>query len=153
MTMRVRSATLDDLPAMIALGAQMHAESVYAPFDYDEEKLHALGVRYVENPDWCFAGVCEDAHGRLLGMHLGFISEYYFGRDLIATDLLLFVDPCKRGSLAAALLVKAFEEWAFAKGAREVCPGSSTMVAPERTAKLYERLGYTVVGNLFKKGR
>lgn len=151
--MRVRLATIDDIPEMIELGARMHAESVYSAFDYDREKLFDLGKNCVENPDRCFAGVCEDAHGQLLGMHVGFISEYYFGRDLIATDLLLFVDPCKRGSLAAALLVKAFEEWAFARGAMEVCPGSSTMVAPERTAKLYERLGYTVVGNLFKKGR
>ena len=151
--MIIRPATREDLPAMIALGAKMHAESVYAGFDYDTSKLVDLGMHYLAHPNECSLLVCEDAHGRLLGMHAGYISEYYFGRDLIASDLLLFVDPCKRGSLAAALLVRAFEEWAFAKGAKEVCPGSSTMVAPERTAKLYERLGYTVVGNLFKKGR
>jgi GNAT superfamily N-acetyltransferase len=151
--MRIRPATREDLPAMIALGAKMHAESAYAGFDFDTSKLVDLGLHYIANPDTCFAVVCEDDHGHLLGMHAGYVSEYYFGRDLIASDLLLFVDPGKRGSLAAAKLVRAFEEWAFAKGAQEVCPGSSTMVAPERTAKLYERLGYTVVGNLFKKGR
>lgn len=151
--MIIRPATREDLPAMIALGAVMHAESAYAAFHFDTSKLCDLGLEYLANPERCSVLVCEDAHGRLLGMHAGYISEYYFGRDLIASDLLLFVDPCKRGSLAAALLVRSFEEWAFAKGAKEVCPGSSTMVAPERTAKLYERLGYTVVGNLFKKGR
>lgn len=151
--MRIRPAVREDLPAMIALGARMHAESAYAGFDYDTSKLVEMGLHYIENPERCFLAVCEDNAGFLLGMHAGYICEYYFGRDLIASDLLLFVDPCKRGSLAAAKLVKAFEEWAFAKGAREVCPGSSTMVAPERTAKLYERLGYIVVGNLFKKGR
>lgn len=151
--MLVRTATAADIAPMIELGALMHDESAYAAFDFDRDKLQALGCAYLSRPDQYFLAVCEDDHGKLLGMHAGYICEYYFGRDLIASDLFLFVDPCKRGSLAAALLVKAFEEWAFAKGAREVCPGSSTMVAPERTAKLYERLGYTVVGNLFKKGQ
>jgi len=50
-------------------------------------------------------------------------------------------------------LITAFEEWAFAKGVKEVCPASSTMVAPERTAMLYNLLGYTNVGSLFKKRR
>lgn len=151
--MRVRSATADDLPALIALGAAMHAESAYAGFDYSSKKLYEMGLHYLAHPDTCFIAVCADDCGTIYGMHAGYICEYYFGRDLIASDLLLFVDPTKRGGMAAALLVRAFEEWAFAKGAKEVCPGSSTMVAPERTAKLYERLGYTVVGNLFKKGR
>jgi hypothetical protein len=86
-------------------------------------------------------------------MYAGYITEYYFGKDLIAQDLLLFVDPTKRGGLAAVKLITAFEDWAFAKGVKEVCPASSTMVAPERTAMLYNLLGYTNVGSLFKKRR
>ena len=148
----IRPFTLDDLPTMVELGKIMHEESVYRDLDFDAQKLIDLGHHYIANPERCWSAVAE-VNGRIIGMYAGYITEYYFGKDLIAQDLLLFVDPTKRGGLAAVKLITAFEDWAFAKGVKEVCPASSTMVAPERTAMLYNLLGYTNVGSLFKKRR
>ena len=148
----IRPFTLKDLPTMVELGKIMHEESVYRDLDFDAQKLIDLGHHYIANPETCWSAVAE-VDGRIIGMYAGYITEYYFGKDLIAQDLLLFVDPTKRGGLAAVKLITAFEDWAFAKGVKEVCPASSTMVAPERTAMLYNLLGYTNVGSLFKKRR
>lgn len=150
--MIIRRATEADLPIMIELGAKMHEESVYSRFDYDPDKLLANGRDWLKFPDLYFLAVAEDNTGQVIGMYAGFISEYYFGRDLCAYDLLLFVDPSRRGGMAAVMLIKAFEEWAWSLGAKEVCPGTTTMVAPERTSRLFHHLGYTVVGSIFKKG-
>ena len=148
----IRPFTLDDLPTMVELGKIMHEESVYRDLDFNEDKIKDLALTYLANPERCWSAVAE-VNGRIIGMYAGYITEYYFGKDLIAQDLLLFVDPTKRGGLAAVKLITAFEDWAFAKGVKEVCPASSTMVAPERTAMLYNLLGYTNVGSLFKKRR
>lgn len=150
--MIIRLASEEDIPGMIELGATMHAESIYRQFDYDREKLFDSCRKWISHPDLYFMAVAEDNDAQVIGMFIGFISEYYFGRDLCAYDLLFFVHPFKRGGLAAVRLIKAFEEWAFENGAKEVCTGTTTMVDPERTAKLFERLGYTIVGSIFKKG-
>lgn len=151
--MIIRRATEQDLPEMIRLGSIMHQESVYSDLDYDPGKLLANGRDWLKFPDLYFLAVAEDNSGQVIGMYAGFVSEYYFGRDLCAYDLLLFVDPSRRGSMAAVMLVKAFEDWAWSVGAKEVCPGTTTMVAPERTSRLFQALGYTVVGSIFKKGK
>ena len=84
-------------------------------------------------------------------MYVGLISSYYFGKDLVANDCLLFVDKSKRGGVAAIRLIKRFQQWAFEKGASEVRPATSTGVQTEDTKKLYEALGYDTVGYVFRK--
>ena len=88
----IRPFTLEDLPTMVELGKIMHEESVYRDLDFDAQKLIDLGHHYIANPERCWSAVAE-VNGRIIGMYAGYITEYYFGKDLIAQDLLLFVDP------------------------------------------------------------
>lgn len=136
---------------MIDLAEVMHQESAYRIFHFDREKLADHAAYWLTDDNYLLL-VAEDASG-LVGMYGGFITEYYFGRDLCAYDLWFFVKPQKRGSRAALLLFRAFEDWAFGKGAQEICPGTTTRVDPERTASFLKRLGYSEVGQLFKKAR
>ena len=152
--MIIRPATEADVPRVYELSEGIFNESVYArTCVYSPEKVaHLVTQVILPNPDRWFLHLAEK-DGSIIGMYAGFLTEYYFSQDLMACDLALFVDPSKRGSIAAVRLIQAFEEWAFAQGAKEICPATSTMVAPERTASLYKLLGYDVVGNMFKKRR
>lgn len=152
--MIIRPATEADVPRVLELSEGIFNESVYArTCTYSPEKVaHLVTQLMLPNPDRWFLCLAEN-DGITIGMYAGFLTEYYFSQDLMAVDMALFVDPSKRGGLAAVKLVQAFEEWAFARGAKEVCPATSTMVAPERTAMLYQFLGYDIVGNMFKKRR
>lgn len=148
--MNIRPATVDDLPAMILMGAEMHKESIYRDRNYSYEKLLTDGRYMLQHPDRYFLAVAEDEKGTV-GMYVGFITEFYFGYDTVAYDLLLFVNQGRRGTLAAARLIEAFTEWAFANGASEIRPGVSTGVMVDRTAGLYERLGFESIGYIFRK--
>jgi GNAT superfamily N-acetyltransferase len=148
--MNIELATAKDIPEMVRLGSLMHKESAYAAFDFDFNKVANNFKFWVSSPDY-FVAVAKDEDGNLIGGYCGYVTEYFFGKDLIACDLGLFIDPDRRGGMTAVRLIKAFEDWAQSKGAKEVCPGTTTMVAPERTSRLYERLGYKVVGSIFKK--
>ncbi len=149
-TIEYRRFNMSDMPEIIALGSQMHQESNYRDLNWDEEKIYKMAEEWFVNEDYCFADVaiCEN---KIFAMYVGFISEYYFGKDLVANDLLLFVDKSKRGGVAAIRLIKRFQEWAFSKGASEVRPATSTGVQTDDTKKLYEALGYDTVGFVFRK--
>jgi GNAT superfamily N-acetyltransferase len=84
-------------------------------------------------------------------MVAGFLSDYFFCNETIASDNLLFVDRQHRGTLAAVRLLRAFRKWAAARGARELCLGISTVVDAERIGKLYERMGLSRVGAIYKQ--
>ena len=149
--MHIRDFTKADLPYLIDLGKQMHAESSYSHLDFDEDKVTDMGDIWLMNPEIYFCKIAENLDKEIFGMYVGLISSYYFGKDLVANDLLMFVAPDKRGGIAAAKLIKEFEQWAKANGAAEVRPASSTGVKTEETMRLYEALGYKTVGHTFNK--
>ena len=151
--MIIRPATVDDVPRVLELSAGIFNESHYPQVcTYNPEKVAHLVSHMIATPDEYFLHLAEK-DGTIIAMYAGLLTEYYFSNDRMAVDLALFVDPTKRGGLAAVKLIQAFEDWAFERGAKEICPATSTQVAPERTAQLYHLLGYEVVGNLFKKRR
>lgn len=148
--MSIRVATEKDVPEMVRLSSLMHAESAYSKFNFDAVKLTNNFTFWVKSPDY-FVAIAKNDAEETVGGYCGYVTEYFFGKDLIACDLGLFIDPNHRGGMTAVRLVKAFEDWAKSKGVKEVCPGTTTMVAPERTSRMYELLGYKVVGSIFKK--
>lgn len=129
----------------------MHNESSFKDIRYDKEKLQELGEMIVARPEVFFASVAEDENKVILGMFVGVITEYYFSKDTMATDLLFYVDENKRGALACLKMFKEFELWAKRNNAKEVRPATSTGIQVQRTAKLYEHLGYEQTGHTFRK--
>ena len=148
--MSIQPAIEKDIPEMVRLASLMHEESAYSRFNFDADKLANNFAFWISSADY-FVVIARDDAGETVGGYCGYVTEYFFGKDLIACDLGLFIDPKRRGGMTAVKLVKAFENWAASKGVKEVCPGTTTMVAPERTSRMYELLGYKVVGSIFKK--
>ena len=70
------------------------------------------------------------------------VNPSFFGHDLTASDLMLYVVPEKRGSTIAHRIIKKYEEWAISQNVTEISLGISTGISVERTSKFYEALGY-----------
>lgn len=149
MAVSVRVATLDDLPVLVEMGRQLHAESPrYRDSRYLPEKVEALGRSLIP------AGGTHVAEkdGRIIGMLAGYVAEQWFSDYKVASDLTFYIAPeHRKTSRAALLLVRAFEQWAIASGAKEIIPGTSTQIDVESTTRFYTKMGYAVYGNTFIK--
>lgn len=148
MAVNVRTATLYDLPEIMAMGEALHAESPrYAMCSYNPAKVEALARQVIPAGG---AHVAE-MNGKIIGMIAGFVVDRWFGDDKMASDYTFYVKPEHRKGRAALLLVRAFEGWAYLNGALDIVPGTSTMLDAEGTARFYEKLGYERSGYGFFK--
>lgn len=147
-----RAETLEEITRMIELGRKMHAESRYAHLPYDEEKLMAYGRDALAKPDsWGVFFAEQD--GVTFAMVVLVKMPYYFctGRYR-ATDFFLYVDPSRRGGLAAARCIKAAEEWAKEAGIDEICFGVTADINNEAAERFYSGFGYKPSGRMMYKG-
>lgn len=143
--MKLRMATPDDLPALAVLGREMHETSSYAPMDYDPERLKETISDLMNKSQ--FVVVAEATNGEVIGGMLGVVTQSWFGRDMVANDLALFVAGDARGGMAAFKMMKAFVQWAKLAGAKQIRPGVTT--GHVRAEKLFERLGFARCGASF----
>jgi GNAT superfamily N-acetyltransferase len=149
--MIIRPTEPVDTDYLILLAEMMRAESpAYRRLTIDPEKLKAIGDQSLLHPDRFCIRVAEHK-GRIVGFILGYVNEVYFGHDLVASDLGLFVPQTNRGGRIALALIKAFEDWARDNGAGAVQLGITTGVQPERTGEFYQHLGYSEFGIVYRK--
>jgi GNAT superfamily N-acetyltransferase len=138
----IRLATPKDIPAIVALGEAFFTESpAYAPLVYAPEKIRALAENLIGSRDGYVRVI--DKGGGLLGGMMGMICEHWAARALVATEIVLFVQPGSRGQVYAGQLVGEFREWGRLRGAHKCMAGTSSAVMPEMCARLYERCGFT----------
>lgn len=148
----IRDMDMQDFEQVLLLAEEAHAESSYKHLDFDPEVVQAMATVWFANRNIYFAKVAV-GEKKIFAMYVGYISSYYFGKDLVGLDCLLYVDPDRRGGIYAARLIKSFEDWCFSNGCKEVRPASSTGVKTEQTRGLYNALGYNTVGHTFVKRR
>lgn len=147
--MKVRRVCWDDFEGVYCLGAEMWREGLFRGLDYDRGRMFDFFSQYVEAPDVNY-GVVAYRGDEMVGFFMGYVSEYFFGRDLIATEVLWYVSPSVRGGVLGVRLLRGFEDWARGLGAAEVCVGISTGLMLERTGLLLERRGYVHAGGIYK---
>lgn len=145
--MIVRNARAGDADALIALGRAMRAECLTRFPEVDGGRVRAWLAAAERAPDRLLAAVAEEG-GEPVGFVTAVVGEWSFSDERRAACDLLYVRPRSRGGVAAASLVGAFADWAVRNGARTLVMGTTTGVAPERTGRLFERLGFDPVGTL-----
>ena len=139
--MIIRDATLLDAEALLKMGELMHHESPrFNKFTFDKEKAANL-IQHLIAIDNGIIVVAEH-EGSLVGMIGGMVCEQFFSKDLYACDFVVFIEPEHRGCSAVIRMIKLFEQRAKDLGAKEISLGISTEIHAERTANLYEKLGY-----------
>ncbi len=136
----IRKATTIDVPRILDLGEQMHAESPrYGRLTFSrlaaEAQIKALigghGVVLVAEVD-----------GAIVGGIMCVMGPHWASLDYVATELCLFVLPMHRVGSVGLKLVSAFRQWAYDEGAVMAVAGVSTGINHEGCAKLYERAGF-----------
>lgn len=147
--MSVRPATMLDVPAVVELGAALHASSSYARFAFDREKVADLMRTLIAGAGVVFLA---ERNGAPVGGIAGGVAPFWFGSDLHGFDYSFFVLPEYRNGTTALRLLLSLESWCRGRGATEMRIGITTGISLEATARFYEWCGYTRNGALFTKG-
>lgn len=153
MALKIRPVEPRDLELVLPLAKAMRDESPrYQRRRWSEDKVRMLVEYFASGPHG--GAFVADEDGQIVGMVAGGAAEDFFGPDMFGADLVLYVTPEKRGSSAAMRLVRAFETWCFANPAvTEITLGVSTGVHAEATVRMYEKLGYRLIGYTLVKQR
>jgi GNAT superfamily N-acetyltransferase len=147
--MRFEEFSFNNLGDVIRLGLQMHEEGAYSSVEFDVEMTaHCILEMVVKSPNG-FGLIGYDGD-KPVAMLAGGMSNYFFSRKLKAYDHVWFVTPEHRGKRTAVILLKKFLEWAKERGASEVFMGVTTNIAPEKTGRLLEKLGFKHVGGNYR---
>lgn len=142
---RLRMATVDDLPDIVVLGRIMHQESSFASMDYCVDRMKETVSDLMDKSQ--FVVVAEGTNNEVIGGMLGVCTQSWFGGDMVANDLVIFIHPDHRGGMLAVKLIKTFVHWAKLAGAKQIRPG---VVSGSMTAEaLYDRLGFVRCGATF----
>lgn len=88
-----------------------------------------------------------------VGFLVGHCNRYFFNYSYCATQELWYIRPDYRGSKAAFALLKAFEEWARLRGAKQIFCGVVTTNDKfmGRFSNMMTKIGYPLVGYFFRK--
>ncbi|AZS78843.1 GNAT family N-acetyltransferase [Achromobacter spanius] len=146
----IRVATLQDVPAVVALAQAFHRESAYRNTEFLPSKVTDLFSGLLDEPRGTLL-VAEEG-GVLIGFLSGGIGQDYFGDGLFAFEHGVYVVPERRGGMAGPRLVQAFLSWAEGLGVPRKHMAISTGIATERTGALYQHLGGENTGALYSWG-
>lgn len=144
-----RRAFPEDLPAIMALAKEMHAETSFRTISFSEPKAATEILSCILNPNMLVA-VAED-QGQIVGIIAAFLDSPYFSEDLVVYDHIWYVGKEARGSMVGPRLLKHVAEWARLCGAKAVFVTLGSDVSQERVGKLVERLGYSRLGGYYRK--
>lgn len=149
--MLIRRMEESDIQAMVDMGVAMVNESSTYESDFlSPTRIGVLADALLRDPDQA-AWLAVDAGPTPIGMLLGFVVDDPLFDYRVAGEHLLYVRPENRGGTTAIRLIRAFEAWAKDRGARYARPGITTMIHPDRTARLYQALGYEPIGYCLRK--
>lgn len=144
-----RRAYPEDLPAIVALAEEMHAETSFRTLSFSKSKAAAEVLSCILNPDMLV--LVGEKDGRILGMIAAYLDKPYFSEDLVVYDHIWYVGKEGRGSMVGPRLLKHVAEWARLCRAKAVFVTLGSDVSQERVGKLVERLGYSRLGGYYRK--
>lgn len=146
--MKLRLALPSDEDSFVVLAKAAHEESL-PHVAYSEAKVRATFQRYLvtAHPTITVVAAGDD----LVAFASQTISEYPSGDGIYTTLEVSFVRPDKRGSRAAALLLRWFAEWSDQLGALESTGGNDNSLHSERTSKFLSRFGFEPVGIFMRR--
>lgn len=140
--MGIRVATIDDLPRILVLGELLHQESPrWSRLSFNRAKAGHLIASLIMEPHGVVFVAERD--GVVVGGIAGMATPHWSSDDIVAQEVSFFMDPGARGNMMAVRLICALMAWGEKRGAKWLQAGTSTGLDPERTAGLYERLGFS----------
>lgn len=147
--------SVEDIPSLVALARDAHAESRLAKIPFSSEKVAKIAKRAIDNPDR-FGLFLATKGARPVGFLYCTIGEYHIGsKALLATIQNINVKRVERSGLAggkiALGLLRGAESWAAARGAVEVSLHVTSGVQLSGTHRLAKRIGFAFTGGNYAK--
>ena len=144
--MRLRVATLPDVPAMVALGQEFIKEAPnYQSRPYVTEYAEKHFTSLIKGGGVIFLVEHQE---QIIGGFVGRMGGDWFNDIKIAFDDVLYVAPEFRKSRAAYMLIQAFIRWAQLMGADRIQCGTTTGVESAACIRLYKHFGFTKYGTV-----
>lgn len=148
--MNIRFAKLDDVSDIVEVGRRLHAETRFAAYDFNAERVaeNLRGVIEIGQNGkgtHCFF-VAEDSHGKSVGALIGCIERHFFSDQPVATVIQYGVIPEKRMGGTGLRLLTAFRNWAKNRDAFELSVGVNSGVDMAKTDRLLRKLGFQQTG-------
>ena len=148
--MKIRFATVADVPALTALGRRAHAQTRYAAYDYDEIRVADNLAGIIEigqngKGTHCLL-LAENDRGDIAGVLIGLIERQLFSDLPVANVLVYYVLPDKRMTGAGFRLITAFRKWAENRSAFEICVCVTSAAHVQRTDRFLTRIGFQRMG-------
>jgi len=144
--MRVRTAKLPDVPALVALGQEFIKEAPnYQKRPYMADKAAEHFTHLINGGGVIFI-VEQDQE--TMGGFAGRIGGDWFNNTKIAFDDVMYVKPEFRKTRAAYVLIQTFIGWAAAMGVNRIQCGTTTGVESRACIRLYEHFGFTQYGTV-----
>jgi GNAT superfamily N-acetyltransferase len=86
-----------------------------------------------------------------IGFLVAICFPTWYNRKIVSEQKIWFVSKQYRGTRAAFLLIKAYEQWARLNGATQMYTGVANHDNSERHGKILEKLGFRRVGSTHVK--
>jgi GNAT superfamily N-acetyltransferase len=151
-SMAIRFATVDDIPALVALGKRMHAITRFRTFAFDEERVaQALRAALEKGTQRYVCFVAEDGDKQIAGALLAVLERHIFSEQLTASVMHYDVLPERRMGGYGLRLMKAFEQWARNRAVAEISFGINSGEGFEQVGGFARRIGFAAVGENFVK--
>ncbi len=144
-----RLADRSDASAIFKMCRDFHQETQFNNIVFDDV-VFAGHLSWLYDDESCFLSVAERG-GEVVGFMSGWVYQLYFSKTLSAQNNLWYVLPEHRGGMIGVRLLKMFESWASAKGAKILVGGTSSGISMPRSNKLIEKFGYEPVGSEYRK--
>ena len=134
----IRLATLDDVPAIVAMGLQFIRETVYAgTITENPAQMARIATQLIDGALDGVLYVGVDGEGAAVAMTGALRFDHPLSGESVVSELFWWTDPEVRGRVGVSLL-RALTRWARERGAVGL-----TMIAPtEDVERIYDRLGF-----------
>jgi L-amino acid N-acyltransferase YncA len=141
--MKVRFAETRDMEALVDMTRRAAENRPH--LTYNETRARATFADYMltARPALWVA----ESNGEIYGLLMADFYVYRCFDGLFTTQDVLYVKPEKRGTRAAALLMRELISWSKELGAREIIGGNDNEFDSDRTAKFLSRFGFRKVGH------
>lgn len=145
--MKIRFATLDDIPAFVELSRTFQARTRFRDYAFNPERVANNLRAAIENPrgTHCFF-VAEDAAEKPVGCLIGCVERHFFSDQVVASVIQYNLLPEKRMGGAGLKLLTAFKKWAENRGAFELAVGINSGTDLAQMDSFLRKLGFQQTG-------
>ena len=128
-----------DIKKVISLAEMMHEEGKYSHLDFNREKFGNFILHLMKEKS--LVGFVSEKEGKIVGIILSYLTEYFFGKDLLLQGIGFYVVPEKRKGKVAARLLEEWIKIVHAINAKEGCMPFHSVSDLEARRLLCEKVG------------